>query len=156
MKVTLPHRMALRHMHAFLRDKIAWIFSKVEYYKKIVSITPPRDHKKIREEYVGNKEAALKIANERLEHFNRHYGFSYRRVLIKNQKTRWGSCSRLGNLNFNYKIALIRPELADYLVVHELCHLRQMNHSKKFWELVALTIPNYKILRRELRRGLLN
>ncbi len=150
--VTMPVRMTLTFVEDFLTKKAAWISEKYQYYKKLVSTLPPHTHKSSRAEYLATKERALEVANEALERLNELYRFSYRRVSIKNQKTRWGSCSRLGNLNFNYKIALLRQELADYLVAHELCHLKQMNHSKKFWELVERTIPNYKILRRELRQ----
>jgi hypothetical protein len=72
-------------------------------------------------------------------------------ALIKNTSSRWGSCSRLGNLNFNYKIVFLPPELQDYLVVHELCHLGQFNHSQSFWNLVKKTIPEYLRLRKNLR-----
>ncbi|MEK9157265.1 MAG: M48 family metallopeptidase, partial [Patescibacteria group bacterium] len=91
------------------------------------------------------------IAAERLQHFNQQYGFTIGKVAIKNQTTRWGSCSKKGNLNFNYKVAILPPELQDYLVVHELCHLGEFNHSKAFWQLVAKTIPNHVELRKRLR-----
>ena len=80
------------------------------------------------------------------------YGVKCGRVAMRNQKTRWGSCSKEGNLNFNYKIAFLPPELADYLIVHELCHLKEMNHLPRFWALVEQTIPNHKALRKEMRR----
>lgn len=150
--VTMPVRMSVRFVQDFLAKKASWIYEKYQYYKKLVSTLPPRSHKSTRAAYIAHKERAFEIAHETLERINTHYGFTYRRVSIRNQKTRWGSCSRLKNLNFNYKIALLRPELADYLVAHELCHLQQMNHSKKFWQLVEQTIPNYKELRRELRQ----
>ena len=66
------------------------------------------------------------------------------RIRIKNQKSRWGSCSAKGNLNFNWKIIMAPEEVLDYLVVHELCHLKYMNHSKEFWSLVASILPNYR------------
>ena len=70
---------------------------------------------------------------------------------MRNQRSRWGSCSRSGNLNFNYRIASLRPELQDYIVVHELCHLKEFNHKEGFWALVALTVPDWQTLRAELR-----
>jgi predicted metal-dependent hydrolase len=78
--------------------------------------------------------------------------FEYSKVRVKRQKTRWGSCSSNGNLNFNFKLLKLRKELIDYVIVHELCHLKEMNHSPRFWSLVEEIIPNYKELRKELRR----
>jgi predicted metal-dependent hydrolase len=68
-------------------------------------------------------------------YYNEHYHFRYNRVSIKMQISRWGSCSRYGNLNFNYGLINLPQELADYVVVHELCHLKEMNHGPKFWAL---------------------
>jgi predicted metal-dependent hydrolase len=77
--------------------------------------------------------------------------FEYGKIFIKNQRTRWGSCSSKKNLNFNYRIALLPAELQDYLVVHELCHLQEFNHGKKFWDLVGGQIPGYKELDKRLK-----
>ena len=90
---------------------------------------------------------------ERVDHFNTTYKFKFNRINIKNQKTRWGSCSNKGNLNFNYKIVLLPERLADYIIVHELCHLKELNHSKKFWNLVAKAMPDYPQIRDELNKG---
>jgi len=80
------------------------------------------------------------------------YNFKINHIAIKDQTSRWGSCSSKGNLNFNYKIIYLRPALADYLIVHELCHLGELNHSKRFWELVFKTSPDYVKINKELRR----
>lgn len=96
------------------------------------------------------RKAARALAHARLEHFNQHYHFTYARVFIKDTKSRWGSCSIKSNLNFNYRIALLPPELADFVIVHELCHLKEMNHSPHFWALVAETIPEWQVLRSRL------
>ncbi len=79
------------------------------------------------------------------------YGFSFRNLTIRSQKTRWGSCSTSGNISLNYKLMRYRQEIIDYVIIHELCHLKQMNHSKKFWKLVETIVPDYKILKRELK-----
>lgn len=94
---------------------------------------------------------ARRLAKERLNYFNQFYNFSYGKISIRNQRTRWGSCSRRGDISLNFRIATISPELADYVIVHELCHLEAFNHSAKFWNLVSRTIPNYKIRRKQLR-----
>ena len=101
--------------------------------------------------YAKYKPIAQELANSRISHFNTFYQFKINRIAIKNQKTRWGSCSKKGNLNFNYKIALLPHHLADYVIVHELCHLEQLNHSPKFWALVSKTIPDYKKIKREFK-----
>jgi predicted metal-dependent hydrolase len=72
-------------------------------------------------------------------------------VAIKNMKSRWGSCSSKGNLNFHYRVAFLPEELLDYVIVHELCHLKLFNHSKAFWNLVAEKSPNYSQLRKQLQ-----
>ncbi|MBU6323543.1 MAG: M48 family metallopeptidase [Patescibacteria group bacterium] len=103
------------------------------------------------EKHEEAKAAARALAHARLAHFNQYYGFAYAKVFIRSQKTRWGACSAKGNLGFNYRIAFLPPHLADYVIVHELCHLGAFNHSPAFWNLVAETTPNHKELRRELR-----
>lgn len=121
----------------------------------------PRGNKRGLLKYKGE---AVRLVADRIEVFNKIYGFdrpslngrglgtiSLNRVMIRNTKSRWGSCSKKGNLNFNYRIVFLPPALADYLVVHELCHLGEFNHSHKFWDLVAKAIPDYKKLQKELR-----
>lgn len=101
--------------------------------------------------YVAHKEMARGVIVERLQYWNSHYGYTYNRVAIRNQKTCWGSCSANGNLNFNYKLAFLPPHLMDYVVVHELCHLAELNHGKGFWALVEQTLPTYKEHIKELK-----
>lgn len=103
-------------------------------------------------DYLELKEKARILVIERLEHWNLHYKLTYGRVSIRNQVSRWGSCSSKGNLNFNFRIVNLSPELADYIIVHELCHRGQFNHSQKFWDLVGETLPNYEKLITELRK----
>lgn len=102
------------------------------------------------------KEMARARVSERLLYFNQHYKFKYGRISIRNQTTRWGSCSSKGNLNFNYRIATLPDDLVDYIVVHELCHRGQFNHSKKFWDLVGETIPDHENLQKQLRKVRIN
>ncbi len=102
--------------------------------------------------YYEHKNEALIFISKKLEKFNKYYNFKYNRISIRNQRTRWGSCSRKGNLNFSYKILFLPEHLSDYIIVHEICHLKEFNHSKNFWNLVAKTIPDYLEKRRELRK----
>ena len=107
----------------------------------------------IRRRFTKEKKETTRIFVEnRLSYFNKFYKFEINRVAIKNTSRRWGSCSSKKNLNFNYKIIYLKPHLADYLIVHELCHLGQLNHSRKFWALVSKTIPDYAKINKELRK----
>ena len=104
-----------------------------------------------RRDYLRLREEARSLVHARLTYFNAFYHVPLRKIFIKNHKSRWGSCSEKGNLNFNYKIVFLPPELADYIIVHELCHLIEFNHSLDFWTLVSKTTPNHRLLRRRLR-----
>ncbi len=75
-----------------------------------------------------------------------------KKIGVRNQKGRWGSCSRNGSLNFNFRVVYLPPPLVDYIVVHELCHLGELNHSKKFWSLVSQAVPDYRLMRKKLRK----
>jgi hypothetical protein len=103
-------------------------------------------------DYLSRKEEARSLVLARLEHFNRFYNLIYKRVSVRQQRTRWGSCSRKGNLNFNYRLLDLPAEIADYIIVHELCHLKEFNHSRNFWNLVAESLPDYAVRRARLRQ----
>lgn len=148
--VTAPRRLAESNIEKFIIRKSRWVINKLEYFKNNPRpIFPPET----KQDYSAHKEGARVLAQTRLEYFNRIYGFKYNKISIRNQKTRWGSCSIKGNLNFNYKIALLPARLADYIIIHELCHLKELNHSVKFWNLVAQTRPDYLELRRDLQKS---
>jgi len=111
-----------------------------------------KEKKKVRRGgYLKNKEEARKVILEDLERINKFYGFKYNKVSIRDQSTRWGSCSSSRNLSFNFQLLFVTPEEREYVVVHELCHLKEMNHSKNFWNLVAKAFPNYKTIRAQLK-----
>ena len=136
-------------MHWYLKKKEKWVLAQIEECsnrgaQSMLALGT-------REDYLQNKETARKFVQSRVKHFNSFYHFEYQRISIRNQRMRWGSCSGKGNLNFNYRIIFLTGEQADYLIVHELCHLEHLDHSKKFWRCVSQTIPNYKQLSKVLR-----
>ncbi len=146
--ITKPLRVPLAYIKLLVHRKRAWIEAKVlEMSTKPAKLLGHH----IKKDYLDNKDGALKLVESRVEYFNQFYQYDIGKISIKNQSTRWGSCSGKKNLNFNYKILFLPKELQDYLIVHELCHLAQMNHSTRFWALVATHIPDYKTLRNELK-----
>jgi predicted metal-dependent hydrolase len=103
-------------------------------------------------EYRKSKEAALELSKRKCAAFAAMLGLNFNSITVRRQKTRWGSCSKKGNLNFNYKIVFLPEDLQDYLVIHELCHLKEFNHGKKFWDLVATLVPDFKKRRLMLKK----
>ena len=101
--------------------------------------------------YLQYKEQTRKVIHEKLQYWNQFYNLEYKRVAIRNQRRSWGSCTSLKNLNFSYRILFLPPLLQDYIVVHELCHLQELNHSQSFWQLVSQQIPEYKTCIAQLR-----
>ncbi len=94
---------------------------------------------------------AQEILTERAELWSHKMAISFERITIRDQKTRWGSCSSMGNLNFNWRLILAPPAVLDYVVVHELCHRLEMNHSQRFWTHVERWLPDYRVARTWLR-----
>lgn len=146
--VTLPYGFSESRAKRFLREKYSWIQKKLQYFDKHKVHLFPKTTQK---EYLQRKKEAYAIIKEKISYFNSFYKFPFGKIFIRRQKTRWGSCSHKGNLNFNFNIIHLPQNLLNYLVVHELCHLKELNHSKNFWELVSLQIPDYKRLRKELK-----
>ncbi len=148
--VTTPFDLQETTAERFIKEKSKWLFSKLAFFKQFKS--QPIARYSIAD-YLKHKGQAYKLALDRVNYFNQALGFSFNQINIKNQRTRWGSCSKKGNLNFNYKIALLPSRLADYIIVHELCHLKEFNHSRRFWNLVAQEIPDYLQIRNELKKS---
>ena len=99
----------------------------------------------------GYLEAAREYFPRRAAYFQTFTGGVYHRITIRDQKTRWGSCSAKGTLSFNWRLMLAPPAVLDYVVVHELCHLTHMDHSPAFWQAVAAVCPDYRIHRKWLK-----
>ncbi len=98
--------------------------------------------------YLWMKAQAVKIITAKVRQWSSELNVEFSRITIRNQKSRWGSCSRLGNLSFNWRLIMVPEDVLDYVVIHELCHLKEMNHSRKFWEVVGAYCPCWREHRR--------
>ncbi|OIO30827.1 hypothetical protein AUJ77_01625 [Candidatus Nomurabacteria bacterium CG1_02_43_90] len=146
--VTSPFGVEFSIIEKFIADKKQWISDKITFFKHT-------DRKAFRifsrKDYLENKDRALTLVTDRVRFYNQTLGYSFNKIFIKNQKTRWGSCSSKKNLSLNYKIVFLSQKHQDYIIVHEMCHLKEFNHSKKFWALVEETLPDYLETKKELR-----
>ena len=150
--VRAPYSASEKDIEEILKKKEAWISRHIEKIKKTKERFEAEPTEKLtREKVIALAEEALKVIPERVEYFAKVIGVTYGKITVRNQKTRWGSCSSKGNLNFNCLLMLVPPEVLDYVVVHELCHRKQMNHSKAFWLEVEKVLPNYKEVRKWLK-----
>lgn len=150
--VRAPMRMSNREIEEFVQQNMDWIqknLKKVAENQKEEEEIVPMIEAEVRE----LAERATQLIPERVKYFAPLVGVTYGRITIRNQKSRWGSCSAKGNLNFNVGLLLAPPEVLDYVVVHELCHRLEMNHSPKFWAKVGSIIPDYKIHEKWLKNN---
>lgn len=145
--VTQPAGISFLRIKEIVSKKIDWIARKLDYFKRVGMVRHSMSH----DEYMSLREEALTLVKSRIEHYNALYRFSFEKITIRNQKTRWGSCSRRGTLSFNCRVTHLPKDLVDYIVVHELCHLAELNHSKNYWKLVERAIPRYKESRKTLK-----
>ncbi len=147
--VTVPRGASWASVLRFMRVQADWVARTSEIMRRIA---PRPTRAQARGDYLRHKEAARRLAYAAIARYAPAYSVKVRAVSVRDQKSRWGSCSRDGRLSFNYRIALLPPRLADYIVVHELCHLLAFDHSPRFWALVARTIPEHRALRKMLRQ----
>lgn len=138
----------------FIDDRSDWIIKRlILNQNSIEKSNYPINNKnidKLRPMY--RKLARLEIT-KLVDKYTNELGIEYNNIYIREQKTRWGSCSSKRNLNFNWKVMLTTPELIEYLVIHEVCHLVHLNHSKDFWNLVVKLCPDYKLRRKKLQEA---
>ena len=135
--VRCPRRMRTVEIQAFVHSKQAWV------EKYLAKIQPDDDLPFSPEEMEKLKKLAREKVKERAAYYAPILGVKYNAISIRAQHTRWGSCSSKGNLSFNCLLALAPEDVLDYVVVHELCHRKQMNHSRAFWTEVEKILPNY-------------
>lgn len=145
--LTVPWWVSQKAAQRYVEEKRAWLEQALQVASKQGGVSPTEREK----HYKKHKEAARAFVHTRLTELNAHYGFSWGRVAIRKNATCWGSCSSKRNLNFDYRILFLPPHLQDYILVHELCHLKEMNHSRSFWALVAQLVPDHIARRHELR-----
>jgi len=152
--VTVPKKFAFKDLDKYILAKSKWVMNKLDFFRKLNA----RQRSVLgNDNYENHKTEAEKMIRRRLTSLNRKfYDFEFKKIVVKNQKTRWGSCSKKGNLNFNYKVLFLEPRIRDYILAHELCHLKEFNHSNKFWRLVARAVPNYLNVNRETKLLSLN
>ena len=143
--VRAPYGVTEKYIEEFLNKNEIWISKQVHEIKVKKKSIESRDAENITLDKIkALADQALEIIPARVDYFAKIIGVTYGNITIRNQKTRWGSCSSKGNLNFNCLLMLAPPEVLDYVVVHELCHRKQMNHSKAFWSEVEKVFPDYK------------
>ena len=151
LEVRAPRQLTNRQIEAYLRQNSAWLQKHLALYRERQAekeAQPRFTEAELRT--LGRQ--ALEQLPPRTVYFARLMGVSYGRITIRNQKTRWGSCSSQGNLNFNCLLMLCPPAVQDYVIVHELCHRKEMNHSPAFWAEVERVLPDYKTQREWLKR----
>ena len=141
--VRVPYRASNDYIHDFISRNQSWIDKcideareKEEKLSEIIALS------ELEIQELADK--ACEVFKAKVEYYAPIVGVTYGRITIRNQKTRWGSCSSIGNLNFNVALMRAPIEVLDYVVVHELCHRLHPNHSKAFWSEVKRVLPDYK------------
>lgn len=148
--VTKPRWVTKKFAKEFVSEREDWIVKQIQKNKdNPKNILAQYGDKEFKE----NKEKARMLVEEKLKEINSFYDFAYDKVSVRNQRTRWGSCSSKGNLSFNFKIIYLPEDLQDYLIAHEICHLKHMNHGKDFWDCVGIAIPDHLEKARRLKTG---
>ena len=143
--VRAPKRMRMEEIKRFVESKAEWI------EKHLSNRTTFNQEKLTDQEMKMLREKARAVVTEKVQYYAPLVGVTYNQIAIRAQHTRWGSCSSKGNLNFNCLLALVPTEVLDYIVVHELCHLKELNHSDCFWDEVGKILPDYKTRKKWLK-----
>ena len=158
--VRAPRHCPKSYIDAFVAEKQTWIQRKLEEIRR-----QEAEREQVRSREDGNafllpgtaaeeavyRAQAADIFARKAAYYATRMGVTFNRITIRDQKTRWGSCSSKGNLNFNWRLVLAHVPVLDYVVIHELAHRREMNHSSRFWDIVGEMMPDYQIHRRWLR-----
>jgi predicted metal-dependent hydrolase len=143
-RVTIPSGVSRSTAKKFLQSKILWVRKHLDRLQKSrQNHTVPAPI---------NKTKAKAFLSERLRYLAQKHGYTYNRIFIRNQKTRWGSCSGKNNISLNMNLMRLPQELQDYVILHELVHTRHKNHSRKFWDHVDKLVGDSKKLKKELKK----
>ncbi len=146
--VRCPNRMPRRQIHAFVESKAGWIRNHLEKFasRPHAAPMPPEQHQAL----IRSAKAYLP---DRVRFWSGQTGISCGRITIRSQHTRWGSCSASGSLSFNCLLMLAPEDVRDYVIVHELCHRMEMNHSPRFWAQVESILPGYRVQKQWLKEN---
>ncbi|MCR5153364.1 MAG: DUF45 domain-containing protein [Lachnospiraceae bacterium] len=149
-KVSAPKSVSDRDIYRLLEEKKNWILKHLEMKRK--EEERAKDVSPLTEAEIKElRKRAKEILTQKTEAYAKIIGVTYGKISVRIQETRWGSCSSKGNLNYNLLLMLTPTEVQDYVVVHELCHRKQMNHSVRFWKEVENILPDYKVRRKWLK-----
>jgi len=149
LEVRAPLRTSKAYIDSFVSQKQDWIentrnkLSARHSNKKTIELT--------RQDELRYKNQAKGYFLQKCRHFAEQMGLNHGSVKVNSARTRWGSCNRNGDINFTYRLLFAPEELIDYVVVHELAHTKEMNHSERFWRIVEQTMPDYKARRKKLK-----
>ena len=138
--VRIPYGVRPEEADRFVEAHVDWIRKRIAECRERAAARPAYTDR----EREAGKRLAKELLLKKCRYFAERMGVSYGTVTVREQKTRWGSCRAKGNLNFNWKLALMPEEILDYLVVHELAHRKEMNHSDRFWAEVERVLPDYR------------
>ncbi len=144
--VTVPTGTSSALVERWIQEKAEWIRTMVLKTKDTAPVISPK------KQYVQYRHRAEAFIVRKVRHWNAIMHCDYTRIVVRNQKTRWGSCSKTGTLSFHYQLFFLPEALADYVVVHELAHLKEMNHSAQFWREVGKILPDFAPRRAALRK----
>lgn len=149
----VPLHTSEREIRHILLEKQHWIITHYLEMMEQAKNRPVSDLSDVQRAALEKRyiEAAKEYFPKRAAYFQAFTGGEYQRITIRDQKTRWGSCSARGTLSFNWRLMLAPPAVLDYVVVHELCHLTHMDHSAAFWQAVADVCPDYRTHRKWLK-----
>lgn len=149
-RVAVPRGVSFEDAETFVRSKSDWIIKHLPRLKSIEQEAARRQADPAGSRI--DRQAGRKIIVARLNELSEKHGLPYNRVFVKNQKTRWGSCSEKKNINLNINLVRLPGELMDYAIMHELVHTKELNHSRRFWDLLEKHMTDARALDRELQK----